>query len=162
MSNPSSAMQGPKSPSKNIFLQLFNILSTPLLAILTAFILGGIVIWITSGSLTSVFAAFDGLLRGSLFKERGLSESLVATIPYIFLSLAVAVGFKTGLFNIGVEGQFDIGAIVGAFIGQAFHTLPAIIHLPLTLLCAALGGAIWAGIPGYLKAKTGAHEEWAH
>jgi simple sugar transport system permease protein len=74
------------------------------------------------------------------------------------LSLAVAVGFKSGLFNIGVEGQFDIGAIVGAFVGQAFHGLPAIIHLPLTLACAALGGAIWAAIPGYLKARTGAHE----
>jgi simple sugar transport system permease protein len=62
------------------------------------------------------------------------------------------------LFNIGAEGQFYIGAISAAFVGQAFHGLPAIIHLPLTLGAGALGGAIWAGVPGYLKARTGAHE----
>jgi simple sugar transport system permease protein len=130
----------------------------PALALVTAFVLGGVIIWITSGKFETVLRAYDGLVRGALFKERGLSESLVATVPYILLSLAVAVGFKSGLFNIGVEGQFYIGAISAAFVGQAFHGLPAIIHLPLTLGAGALGGAIWAGIPGYLKARTGAHE----
>ncbi len=128
------------------------------LALVTAFVLGGLVMWITSGSLATVFQAYDGLVRGAFFKERGLSESLVATVPYILLSLAVAVGFKSGLFNIGAEGQFYIGAISAAFVGQAFHGLPAIIHLPLSLAAGVLGGAIWAGIPGYLKARTGAHE----
>lgn len=158
MSESTNALPGPKISTESIFRQLLKAISAPLLAILTAFIIGALVIWITSGSLLSVFQAYQGLINGAFFAERGLSESLVATIPYIFLSLAVAVGFKTGLFNIGVEGQFDIGAIVGAFVGQAFRGLPAIIHLPLTLACAALGGAIWAGIPGYLKARTGAHE----
>ena len=158
MSETSNAVPGPKISSESAFRQILRAISAPLLAILTAFILGALVIWFTSGSLLSVFQAYQGLINGAFFTQRGLSESFVATIPYIFLSLAVAVGFKTGLFNIGVEGQFDIGAIVGAFVGQAFHGLPAIIHLPLTLSCAALGGAIWAGIPGYLKARTGAHE----
>lgn len=158
MSESSNALPGPKNSAESTFRQIFRSISAPLLAILTAFILGALVIWFTSGSLLSVFRAYQGLINGAFFTQRGLSESFIATIPYIFLSLAVAVGFKTGLFNIGVEGQFDIGAIVGAFVGQAFHGLPAIIHLPLTLACAALGGAIWAGIPGYLKARTGAHE----
>ena len=158
MSESSNALPEPKISTESIYLRLLRTLSAPLLAILTAFILGALVIWLTSGSLLTVFQAYQGLINGAFFTQRGLSESLVATIPYIFLSLAVAVGFKSGLFNIGVEGQFDIGAIVGAFVGQAFHGLPAIIHLPLTLACAALGGAIWAGIPGYLKARTGAHE----
>ena len=79
-------------------------------------------------------------------------------MPYILLSLAVAVGFKSGLFNIGAEGQFYIGAIGAAWAGVAFNGLPAIILLPLCLLMGALGGAIWAGIAGILKAKTGAHE----
>ena len=158
MAESSNDLGGAKISTGNIFRQILKAISAPLLAILTAFILGALVIWITSGSLLSVFLAYQGLINGAFFTQRGFSESFVATIPYIFLSLAVAVGFKTGLFNIGVEGQFDIGAIVGAFIGQAFHGLPAIIHLPLTLACAALGGAIWAGIPGYLKARTGAHE----
>jgi simple sugar transport system permease protein len=131
---------------------------TTALALVTAFVLGGIIIWITSGKFETVLRAYDGLVRGAFFKQRGLSESLVATVPYILLSLAVAVGFKTGLFNIGAEGQFYIGAISAAWAGQAFHGLPAIIHLPLSLAVGALGGAIWAGIPGYLKARTGAHE----
>jgi len=105
-----------------------------------------------------VVDAYGGLIDGALFKQRGLSESLIATTPYILTSLAVALGFKAGLFNIGVEGQFYIGALVGVWVGYSFRDLPAIVHLPLALICAALGGAIWAGIPGYLKAKTGAHE----
>jgi general nucleoside transport system permease protein len=158
MAESSNALPGPKLNVSRIFQQMLKAISAPLLAILTAFVLGAVVIWVTSGSLLSVFQAYQGLISGAFFATRGLSESFVATVPYIFLSLAVAVGFKSGLFNIGVEGQFDIGAIVGAFVGQAFHGLPAIIHLPLTLACAALGGAIWAAIPGYLKARTGAHE----
>jgi simple sugar transport system permease protein len=130
----------------------------PLLAILTAFLFGIVVIWITSGSLVTVGEAYWGLIRGALIKQRGLSESLVATVPYILLSLAVGLGFKSGLFNIGVEGQFTIGSICAAWAGVAFNGLPAIIHLPLSLLAGALGGAFWAAIPAFLKARTGAHE----
>jgi simple sugar transport system permease protein len=130
----------------------------PALALVTAFVLGAVVIFLTSGRLETVGEAYWGLLRGAFLKERGFSESLVAAIPYVFLSLGLALGFKTGLFNIGVEGQFYMGAIAAAWAGQAVQGVPAIIHLPLTLLAGALGGAIWAGIPGYLKAKTGAHE----
>lgn len=130
----------------------------PFLALVTALVAGGIVIWVSSGNLMTVFDAYNGLIRGALFKERGLSESFVAAVPYVFLSLAVAVGFKAGLFNIGVEGQFYIGAICAVWMGQLFPGLPAVIHLPLTLLAGAVGGAIWAAIPGYLKARTGAHE----
>ncbi len=137
---------------------IIDLFSMPALATLTAFVLGALVIWITSGQLQSVGQAYGGLVRGAFIKQRGFSESLVATVPYVFLSLAVALGFKAGLFNIGVEGQFYIGAISAAWAGQAASGLPAIIHLPLTLLAGAIGGAIWAGIPGYLKAKTGAHE----
>ncbi len=139
-------------------LRVLDTLSMPLLAILTAFVLGGVVIWITSGSFQTVLEAYSGLFRGALVKERGLSESLVASVPYILLSLAVALGFKSGLFNIGVEGQFYIGAVSAAWAGQAVQGLPAIIHLPLAILAGAVGGAIWAAIPGYLKARTGAHE----
>ncbi|MCX6029998.1 MAG: ABC transporter permease [Chloroflexi bacterium] len=137
---------------------IIDLFSMPALAILTAFVLGALVIWITSGQLETVGQAYGGLVRGAFIKQRGFSESLVATVPYIFLSLGLALGFKAGLFNIGVEGQFYIGAISAAWAGQAVSGLPAIIHLPLTLLAGAIGGAIWAGIPGYLKAKTGAHE----
>ena len=155
----SPAIARPAGPSfRQSLLRILDVLSMPLLAIFTAFLIGGIVIWITSGSFQTVVEAYSGLIRGALFKERGLSESLVASVPYILLSLAVALGFKAGLFNIGVEGQFYIGAVSAAWAGQAVQGLPAIIHLPLALLAGAIGGAIWAAIPGYLKARTGAHE----
>jgi ABC-type uncharacterized transport system permease subunit len=85
-------------------------------------------------------------------------ESLVQSTPYIFAGLAVALGFRVGLFNIGVEGQLFMGAITGTLAGYAIPGLPAFIHIPLALLCGALGGAIWGFVPGILKAKTGAHE----
>jgi len=151
---PRSSGQGRAFSGKRIA----DLLGMPLLALATAFVLGAVVIFLTSGRLETVGEAYWGLLRGAFLKERGFSESLVAAIPYIFLSLGLALGFKTGLFNIGVEGQFYMGAIAAAWAGQAIQGLPTLIHLPLVLLIGAAGGAIWAGIPGYLKAKTGAHE----
>ena len=85
-------------------------------------------------------------------------ESLVASTPYIFGSLAVALGFRAGLFNIGVEGQLFMGAIFAAFVGYSITGLPLIVHLPLAILAGALGGALWGFIPGWLKVKTGGHE----
>jgi len=154
----SSATRAQPTTTQSALLRMLVRAAMPALALVTAFVLGALIILITSGNLGTVGTAFRGLIYGALIKPSGLSESLVATVPYILLSLAVAVGFKAGLFNIGAEGQFYIGAICAAFVGQAFHGLPAIIHLPLTLGAGALGGAIWAGIPGYLKARTGAHE----
>ncbi len=89
---------------------------------------------------------------------RPISDSLVTSIPYIFAGLAVALGFQAGLFNIGVEGQIAIGAALSTYIGYSFTNLPAVLHLPLALLGGIIGGAIWGIIPGWLKAKTGAHE----
>jgi general nucleoside transport system permease protein len=85
-------------------------------------------------------------------------ESMVTSTPYIFAGLAVALGFRAGVFNIGAEGQIFIGAMFGTFVGYSVTGLPAIIHIPLTLLAGFLGGAIWGFIPGWLKAKTGGHE----
>lgn len=85
-------------------------------------------------------------------------ESLVKSIPYIFAGLAVSLGFRTGLFNIGVEGQIFMGGIFSVWVGYTFTGLPAFIHLPFAFLAGALGGALWGFIPGLLKALTGGHE----
>lgn len=85
-------------------------------------------------------------------------ESLVQTTPYIFAGLAVALGFRSGLFNIGVEGQLFIGAACATYVGYAITGLPTYIHMPLAFLAGAAGGALWGFIPGFLKAKTGGHE----
>ena len=101
--------------------------------------------------------------------------SLRYATPYIFAGLAVALGFRGGLFNIGAEGQFFIGGICSAFIGYnlpnvivwlvslvgvevAVTQIPWFIHLPLAILAGIVGGALWGSIAGFLKAQTGAHE----
>jgi ABC-type uncharacterized transport system permease subunit len=150
----------------------------PALAVLTGLIIGAIAI-VASGS--NVFVAYSALFIGAfgdpvrfftgfqqLFtsgETAGLlkaiypfTESLVTATPYIFAGLSVALGFRCGLFNIGAEGQFFIGALCSAFVGYSLVGLPAIIHLPLTLLAGTLGGALWGIVPGYLKARFGAHE----
>ena len=85
-------------------------------------------------------------------------ESLVASTPYIFAGLAVALGFRVGLFNIGAEGQIFIGALCAVTAGIYLKGLPHFIHVPIAMAAGALGGALWGFIPGILKAKTGAHE----
>ncbi|MCO6452206.1 MAG: ABC transporter permease [Caldilineales bacterium] len=87
-----------------------------------------------------------------------LAESLTTSVPFIFAGLAVAVGFQGGLFNIGVEGQLLVGALSAVFVGYTFTGLPWYVHLPMAILAGMIGGAIWGGIPGLLKAYTGGHE----
>ena len=89
---------------------------------------------------------------------RPLSESLVNSIPYILAGLAVALGFRAGLFNIGAEGQLVIGGLATAFVGYAVTGLPALLHIPLALGAGVLAAGLWAAVPGFLKAKVGAHE----
>jgi general nucleoside transport system permease protein len=86
------------------------------------------------------------------------SETVVTTTPLIFVGLSVAVGFRAGLFNIGAEGQMNVGAIVASAAGFSFTWLPGPIHLVVMILAGFAGGALWGAIPGVLKAKTGAHE----
>ena len=87
-----------------------------------------------------------------------LTESLTASTPYIIAGLALAIGFIAGLFNIGAEGQFLMGALFSVYVGYSINGLPAYIHLPLALLAGVAGGALWAFLPGLLKARVGAHE----
>ncbi len=132
----------------------------PSLSILTAVILGGIIIFSVGGN---PFVAYLGLLQGSFGSASALSETAVWATPYIFAGLAVMLAFKGGLFNIGAEGQLALGATTGALIGYALpewlgFDLPKIIHLPLVIIMGAGAGAFWAAIVGYLKAYTGGHE----
>ncbi len=85
-------------------------------------------------------------------------ESLVTSTPYIYAGLAVALGFRAGLFNIGAEGQIYIGAVTTVIAAIYLKGLPAIIHVPVSLLAGFIGGGLWGFIPGLLKATTGGHE----
>lgn len=88
---------------------------------------------------------------------RPFTESLVFAVPLIAAGLSVGLAFRAGLFNIGAEGQIILGAIGAAWIGFALD-LPPVVHVIAALLGGIVGGAIWGGIPGFLKARTGAHE----
>ncbi|MHB8807933.1 MAG: ABC transporter permease, partial [Anaerolineaceae bacterium] len=111
------------------------------------------------GNPKTIIAAIQG--GDALTIRRAINpffESLVQSTPYIFAGLSVALGFRVGLFNIGAEGQIFIGAMTSVYAGYAITGLPAYIHIPIALLAGALGGALWGFVPGFLKAKTGAHE----
>ncbi|UCC76276.1 MAG: ABC transporter permease, partial [Anaerolineales bacterium] len=99
-----------------------------------------------------------GESRDLLEALRPFSESLVIATPYIFAGLAVTLGFRGGLFNIGAEGQLFVGGLASVYVGYSISGLPRYVHLPLALLAGMLAGAIWGAVPGLLKARTGAHE----
>nr|PZN55363.1 MAG: hypothetical protein DIU68_08550 [Chloroflexota bacterium] len=106
-------------------------------------------------------AAYLRLGRSTLlFFPANLESMIVRSIPFVIAGLAVALGFKAGLFNIGAEGQLYIGATLAVWVGFSplFVGLPIFIHLPLVLLVGIFGGSLWGAIPGVLKAFTGAHE----
>ena len=133
-------------------------LAVPLLAVFSALVVGGVVIALAG---RDPLLAYAGLWQGAFGSSRAVSETLVWATPYIFTGLAVALAFQGGLFNIGAEGQLAAGAVTAAWLGV---TLPASLGtasgwlLPVVLLGGIVAGAAWGAIPGWLKARTGAHE----
>ena len=130
----------------------------PVLAVITALVLGGVIIMATGASFGETMNAYLALLRGSVGSVKAISETLTAATPLILAGLSVALAFRAGLFNIGGEGQMLIGGMFAVFVGFSITGLPFYVHLPLALAAGIVGGAIWGFIPGILKAKTGAHE----
>jgi len=108
--------------------------------------------------LRAVSRAYGALLQGSLGSPGALSETLVAATVLILTGLAVTIPLRAGLFNIGGEGQVIAGGLAGGYVGFAVEGLPLLVHLPLAIVAALLGGAFVGWIPGVLKARTGAHE----
>lgn len=173
-------------------------LVVPVLAVVTALIIGGLVLMFTDQDvyqslsegrilqalglgLGNLARAYGALYEGALGNPlriltalgevlsgegltpllralRGPSDSLVQSVPYILAGLAVALGFRAGLFNIGVEGQIGVGWLVAVWVGYSITGLPALIHLPLTILIGAAAAGLYSAIAGFLKARTGAHE----
>jgi general nucleoside transport system permease protein len=126
-----------------------------LLAIVIAVLIGAVIIHVSG---YDVGRAYTHFWRGAFGSSYNLAQSLLKTIPLIFTGLAVAIGFRSGLFNIGGEGQMYWGALAAAVTALQFARAPGPLLIALALLAAALAGAAWGAIPGYLKARTGAHE----
>ena len=156
----------------------------PALAFIFAFFIGGILIVLAdpevmgqiSSPLNFLTAAaakignsYLAIFQGSVFdvnlaRESGLingfypfSETLVTATPLILSGLAVALAFRSGLFNIGAQGQFIFGAIGASYIGFQFELSP-LLHISLALVTGIILGGLYGGLVGFLKAKTGAHE----
>ncbi len=127
----------------------------PILAVLLALVVGSAFI-LTVGE--SPFNAYKVLFQESFGSMRGFATTLQRATPLMFTGLAVAFAFRAGLFNIGAEGQLYIGAFASAWVGFTFTNLPKFVHLPLAIVAGMVGGAIWAAVPGLLKARFGIHE----
>jgi len=177
----------PPPPRQNVIMRdiMRGSVVTTILAIVLALIVGGILIAITDEKVqaaagyffarpgdtfvaiwNSVYGAYEALFRGSIFNGRAkdfatairpLTNTLGFAAPLIAAGLGVALAFRVGLFNIGARGQMLIAAATAALVSFNLD-LPMWIHIPVTLAAGIAGGAIWGGIVGLLKARTGAHE----
>jgi len=127
----------------------------PLVAVLLALLIGAIILALSGAN---PFEAYGALIQGGFGSPTAVQRTLEKATPLIFTGLAVAFAFKGGLFNIGAQGQLLIGGVIAAAAGFGISGLPAIIHAPLALFAGALAGALYGAIPGFLKARTGAHE----
>ncbi len=129
--------------------------SAPLIAVALALVAGaGFILAIGEDPL----AIYGLMLRQTFGTGYGIGQTLFKATPLIFSGLAVAVGFRAGLFNIGVEGQLTVAAFAAALVGAQLAGQPGLILLPITLLVAMAVGAAWGAVPGVLKARFGAHE----
>ena len=126
----------------------------PFAALIAAFGIAAVVIAVSG---ENPFRSFAAMFVGAFGSGPAVGETLVKAIPLAISGLAVALGLRAGLFNIGVEGQLLIGGLAAACVGFAVE-LPAVIHVPLCLAAGVAAGAAWAFLPGLLKAKRGVHE----
>lgn len=141
-----------KDLSKNLALSLVKSLLIPIIGVSSALLIGGIIMAITG---YNPFVAYKALFYGGLVKN--WSVSVLNATPLIFTGLSVAFAFKAGLFNIGAEGQYYVGAVVATFLGL-YLNLPPLLSIPIIFLVAGLLAAAYNYIPALLKVKTGAHE----
>src|SRR6476660_8807264 len=127
----------------------------PIVAVVAAFIVGAILILIVGDN---PITAYRLLLGSALSWPDGIGYVLFYATPLIFTGLAVLVGFRCGLFNIGAEGQLYIAAVATAWVGITFASWSSWLLIPMCCAAAILMGAFWGAIPGVLKAKFGSHE----
>ncbi|HEX3278950.1 MAG TPA: ABC transporter permease [Thermoleophilaceae bacterium] len=141
----------------------------PVLTALLAFFIGGLVVLVTGHDPIATYRAiFNGTGFQWLFPwvtgddrttaALNLQQTLILTTPLILTGLAVAFAFRAGLFNIGGQGQYTVGAIAAVWVGSSFAGMPGFLHIVLAVVAACAAGAVWAGIAGLLKATVGANE----
>lgn len=125
-----------------------------LIAILAGFVIGAVFLMIAG---ISPAVAYGKLVNSIFGKPKYLVWTLIYASPLIFTGLSVAFSFRTGVFNIGAEGQFVVGTLAACVLGILVD-LPVWLHVPLCVLAAAAAGAVWSLVVGILKVKRGIHE----
>jgi simple sugar transport system permease protein len=145
--------------------QIWAIGGLPFISIVLALVVGAVVILVSELLLpdhvfdwTLPVTAYLALIEGSLGSPDNVIKTFVASVPLVLAGLSVALGFKAGLFNIGAQGQFLVGALGAVTVGVAFGQAPGLVAIPMAVLAGLLAGAAWGFIPGVLKAVSGAHE----
>ncbi len=131
--------------------RLFDLL-LPLLATLAALGVGAIMLQLLGAM------AYSALLKGAFGSQNALADTIVRATPLLLVGLGICIAFRGGVINIGGEGQFIMGALPATLLGLSFPDAPALIVVPLALLLGFLGGAVWGGIPGLLKAYYNVNE----
>lgn len=127
----------------------------PLISVFVGLFIGAIIMFL--GSYNPI-QAYSSLLQKAFGDMYSIGETIRQITPLVFTGLSVAFAFRTGLFNIGAEGQFIMGSLAAAYIGIQFAGLPWYIHVPLAVVAGGLIGGLWGSIAGYLKAERGVHE----
>ena len=127
----------------------------PTLSVFTAILVGSVLILLNG---RDPITAFEGLFEGAFLEPRGLLATFRNMTPLMLSGLSVAFAFKSGLFNIGAQGQLIIASVVAAWVGFSVEGLPPLLHVTLAMVAAGLAGALWGAIPGALKAYADAHE----
>ena len=161
---------GTAKPSFNERMEQFdakNVVLVPILAVISALVVGALIVAATDierlktgdfgGIATNIVDAYKALFVGAFGSWSGISETLVFATPLMLTGLAVALSFRSGLFNIGATGQLLMGGMAAVYVGFSMHG-PGILQIPLAMLAGVVAGGIWGGIIGLLKARTGAHE----
>lgn len=150
---------------RRLVRQVWSLVALPLISIGLALVVGAVVILaselILPGHPFDVLlplTAYAALLQGAVGSFNAIVDTLVSTAPLVLGGLSVALAFKAGLFNIGAQGQFLLGALGAVATGVSFATAPSWMAIPLALTAGMLAGAAWGFIPGLLKAVSGAHE----
>jgi ABC-type uncharacterized transport system permease subunit len=139
---------------------------TPIITVIFAFIVGGLVVLVTGGNPIETYKAIwdgTGLNPVAWFEDwevaqLNLQQTLLITTPLILTGLAVAFAFRCGLFNIGGQGQYLVGTYFAVWVGSSFSSMPGVLHVLLAMAAACVAGATWGAIAGLLKAVSGAHE----
>lgn len=130
-------------------------ISTPILAIVIAFIIGALIMAFSG---VSPLEAYITLLSGAFGGKISVADTLFASTPLIFTGIATAISFRAGVFNIGIEGALYLGAFAGAWVGFTFTNLPSFILIPLACAFSMVIGGLWGMIPAILKVRFKVNE----